>query len=453
MCRNSAIGLILLLLPAGLVNTKLDSNPDIQLKTDELAKRYGYPFEEHKVITDDGYILGLHRIPFGRSNYRNQFGGRPPVLLMHGLGGSSADWILMGPGYSLAYLLADGGYDVWLGNNRGNVYSRNHSTMEPSHRYFWDFSFHELGVYDLPAMVDHILRVTRRRSLQYVGHSQGTTQFLVMTSQRPSYNSKISLATGLAPAAFTGYMRGPITQLTKLAYFGVWVGENFGYPEFAQRSRWGRFVSSLFCQSAAPTQAFCSTKFYLLAGFSPDIDLDKLPVILGHVPAGASWKQLIHYGQGYINPGYFRLFDYGDIKKNYQIYGSPSPPEYQLSTITVPVALFSSTSDFLTTPKVEQYHLSSRDLNEPVQPLRFSLGKNRSTTRFRASDAANGEIPISPVMTKNIQKNTAESCCYQTVLVNVEVNLLRVKFDLASFLCSRVKIFQLTSALTLRRLL
>ena len=55
----------------------------------------------------------------------------------------------------------------------------------------------------------------------YVGHSQGTTQFLVMASEKPEYNGKISLAAGLAPAAFTGYLRGPITQLTKLTYFGV----------------------------------------------------------------------------------------------------------------------------------------------------------------------------------------------------------------------------------------
>ncbi|XP_014212860.2 lipase 3-like [Copidosoma floridanum] len=338
-------------LPAG-VWAKLDPNPDIDLRTNELVRKYGYPFEEHTVVTEDGYILGLHRIPHGRRNYDGSyFARRPPVLMMHGLGGSSADWVLMGPGYSLAYFLADTGYDVWLGNNRGNVYSRNHTNMEPTDRYFWDFSFHELGMYDLPSSIDYILGVTRHRRILYVGHSQGTTQLLVMTSQLPRYNGKIALAAGLAPAAFTGYLRGPITQLTKLTYFGVWVGENFGYPEFGSRSRWGRFISRLFCQSAAPTQIFCSTKFYLLAGFSPDIDLDKLTVIASHLPAGASWKQLIHYGQGYINPGYFRLYDYGNDNRNRLVYGYPTPPEYKLEAITAPIALFSSTNDWLATPK------------------------------------------------------------------------------------------------------
>lgn len=78
-----------------------------------------------------------------------------------------------------------------------------------------------MGMFDLPSSIDYILSATGRQRLLYVGHSQGTTQFLVMASQLPRYNNKIALATGLAPAAYTGHLRGPITQLTKLSYFGV----------------------------------------------------------------------------------------------------------------------------------------------------------------------------------------------------------------------------------------
>lgn len=40
-----------------------------------------------------------------------------------------------------AFRLADLGYDVWLGNIRGNTYSRKHLNMNPaSHEAYWKFS-------------------------------------------------------------------------------------------------------------------------------------------------------------------------------------------------------------------------------------------------------------------------------------------------------------------------
>lgn len=83
------------------------------------------------------------------------------------------------------------------------------------------FSYHELGIYDLPAMIDYILCATRYEKIFYVGHSEGTTQFWVTASEKPEYNSKIILMIGLAPAAFSGNIRGPVKKLAKLTYLGV----------------------------------------------------------------------------------------------------------------------------------------------------------------------------------------------------------------------------------------
>jgi hypothetical protein len=53
-----------------------------------------YPEEMHKVRTADGYILTIHRIPYRAADTA---GNKPVVLLLHGLLGSSADWVIAGP--------------------------------------------------------------------------------------------------------------------------------------------------------------------------------------------------------------------------------------------------------------------------------------------------------------------------------------------------------------------
>ena len=74
-------------------------------------------------------------------------------------------------------MYAKNGYDVWLGNNRGTTHSRAHVRLDPDKdQDYWDFSFIELGQYDVPAMVKYVLNVTENQNLSYIGHSQGTTQ-------------------------------------------------------------------------------------------------------------------------------------------------------------------------------------------------------------------------------------------------------------------------------------
>lgn len=69
------------------------------MKPDRI-KQEGYPVEEHEVITDDGYILTLFRIPFGKKSPLTEK-HRPPVLLSHALLESSNSFIALGPDNSL----------------------------------------------------------------------------------------------------------------------------------------------------------------------------------------------------------------------------------------------------------------------------------------------------------------------------------------------------------------
>lgn len=119
-----------------------------------------------------------------------------------------------------AYILADAGYDVWLGNARGTEPSRTHVHLKPNglrQKRYWTFSWHEIGEVDLPAVIDHILSKTNQKKLSYVGHSQGTTALLVMASMRPEYNDKLLDVHLMAPVSKLKNIRNRL--FTTLAKF------------------------------------------------------------------------------------------------------------------------------------------------------------------------------------------------------------------------------------------
>ncbi|KAH8377687.1 hypothetical protein KR093_006634, partial [Drosophila rubida] len=309
-------------------NIKQDSN----LTVDKLIAKYGYEAEVHHVTTEDGYILTMHRI-------RNQ--NAQPFLLQHGLVDSSAGFVVMGPNVSLGYLLADHKYDVWLGNARGNRYSRNHTTLDPDESKFWDFSWHEIGMYDLPAMIDYILKSTGYRKLQYAGHSQGCTAFFVMCSMRPSYNDKVISMQAMAPAVYAKETSDhPYIRAISL-YFNSLVGsaitEMFN-GEF-------RFL----CRMTEETERLCIEAVFGIVGRNwNEFNRKMFPVVLGHYPAGVAAKQVKHFIQ-IIKTGRFAPYSYSS-NKNMVLYREHLPPRYNLSLVTVPTHVYYSTNDLLCHP-------------------------------------------------------------------------------------------------------
>lgn len=103
-----------------------------------------------------------------------------------------------------AYVLADAGYDVWLPNARGTVYSRDHKSKDPEDVDFWNFSFPDIGMFDLSATIDYVREETEQRKVFFVAHSQGASCLLALLSEKPEYNRRIAAASLMAPIGYLG---------------------------------------------------------------------------------------------------------------------------------------------------------------------------------------------------------------------------------------------------------
>jgi len=324
--------------------------------TPVLIEEAGFHSESHHVTTGDGYILAVHRIinqdlPFMQT--------RPVVFLQHGILCSSSDWVIGDRTKAFGFLLADAGYDVWLGNFRGNIYSRNHTHLDPDQEQFWQFSWDQMGQLDLPAMLFHVTRHTGQHKLVYVGHSMGTTAFWVMMNRYPEMNSMVQLMVGMAPVAAAANMYSPVKYIAPVAGPVERMLSLAGQSEFWPRGSLFTDLSETLCDqsqvdgSVGRNESVCAIPeniIFLIAGFdAPQMNFTLLPEILRHTPAGTSARTLQHFAQG-VNSGRFTMFDQGSKKANYAAYGSPAPPEYRLSMVTCPVALYWGQNDWMAHP-------------------------------------------------------------------------------------------------------
>ncbi|XP_055683007.1 lipase 3-like [Lutzomyia longipalpis] len=339
----------------------------------EMIQENGYPVESHEVQTEDGYLLTMHRIPYGKAPGAGPGPNKPAILLHHGLLLSSASFVVLGPEKSLAYLLADRGYDVWMGNARGNTWSRKHIKWDPDNPLtrgqFWNFSWHEIGFYDLPALIDYIFLKTGQTKLHYVGHSQGATAVLVLLSLKPQYNDVMKSVHLLSAVSFMSHTQSPLlialSPTANVVDLATTVVGNF---EFAPSDLFWQLGGKLACMDASPIQELCAQTIFLIAGYdSEQFNRTILPTIFANTPAGASSKQLIHYAQE-VNSGRFCQYDHGLIE-NLMKYNSISPPEYPLDKITTKISVHHSDNDWIAAPEdvkillsklpnVEAFHVS-----------------------------------------------------------------------------------------------
>lgn len=340
---------IFIFISISITATGAFTDPDLTSNAIEFISSRQFKPESHSVITDDGYILTLHRIV----NKKFRLKSEAPILLMHPLCGSSVDFMYNSPGGSasesmksvgnnLAFELAKRGYDVWLGNVRGNIYSS--MTLLPTDK-FWDFSFDEFIAHDLPAILKYILLHTKKSKINYIGFSQGTLMMFGLLSQKPEVSGSINKFVALGPVAFLRNVAPSVKKLLKVTLFKKYISECEG---FISNRKLIHKMSETFC-SHRSTRKLCEKVIFLMSGFDHNqLNSTRLPVYINHIPAGTSCKNIRHYIQQIFHADTLTMYDYG-FGGNIRKYGQINPPQYNLGRITLnkSISLIYGQSDFL----------------------------------------------------------------------------------------------------------
>jgi pimeloyl-ACP methyl ester carboxylesterase len=303
-----------------------------------LISSKNYPVEIHFAETPDNYVLQMFRIPRP---------GAPVAFLQHGLLDSSTTWVLNEADNSLAFIMYDAGFDVWLGNSRGNTYSMNNTRLSPDSKDFWKFDWDEMAKYDMPTQVDYALAASNRTSVTYIGHSQGTTQaFANAAVAEWDIKSKVNLFVALAPVAYVYHT--PSIFIQALADLDIdRVFEFFGVSEFLPTSKFLRWLLPEVCDV---TPLLCESVIYLFAGLDlGDLDKSRLDVYVSHFPSGTSVRDVSHWAQE-VRSKRFCQNDFG-ILGNLAKYGTAESPAYDIRTMEAPpIAIFNGGKDVLADP-------------------------------------------------------------------------------------------------------
>jgi len=211
-----------------------------------------------------------------------------------------------------------------------------------------------MGTKDLPATIDFILKETGFDKINYMGHSQGTTQIIAGSALDSDYfNSKINLAVLMAPPMSLKNckdeaMRAASTPIVLKAVTAVL--EAAGQYNLIPYGSFTAGVTSEVCKLF--DGAVCKFALNWFGGGDSDVDdMTRVPVFMSGLPSGSGYKNFVHYGQLiHTETEAFRRYDHG-TSENQKLYVQPTPPDYEIAKIKYPIAMLAGTKDVLADPE------------------------------------------------------------------------------------------------------
>lgn len=111
---------------------------------------------------------------------------------------------------------------------------------------------------------------------------------------------------------------------------------------------WSQIFShlmSLTCSNEMINDVLCSNFLFALYGYNKkEMNNTLITTYVGHIPAGSSLDQIVHYGQ-LVNSHRFCKYDHGYLE-NWKRYGTIIPPNYNLGIIKTPIYMYYSFGDW-----------------------------------------------------------------------------------------------------------
>ena len=315
---------------------------DLNMSPMEMIRFRGYLAEEHQVVTRDCYVLTMFRIRnpvFAHLEQR-------PVLLGHGILGNSVNFLFNSIGgsvqdadnHNLAFALARRGYDVWLGNFRGSVYSKKHvkwnadkgkhlkpvnhvidrlidfdwpllharqknsiGTFPLMNTRSWTFRHSSATFNGKPTKASRTpvetlfcclfnpLPVLISRStgeMGYVGFSQGTLVMFYLQSMHPHLSEIVRPFVAIAPISRLHHTRHPIRSLASNPLLKR-LFRSLG--ELNLRSRLTHLAVDVICHSGRQLLPFiCGNMMKITIGHHGRLNFTRLPVYLKNFPDSTS---------------------------------------------------------------------------------------------------------------------------------------------------------------------
>ena len=293
------------------------TNEEIPYYYKDYIKSLGKILEEHEVITEDGYKLTLWHLTPNSSVNKNKV-----VYFQHGF--QCTSWVFFQLGKnSLPILLSNLGYDIWLGNSRGSLFSLDHVYLdsEQANGEYWEFSMDETVFYDLPSSIDYVIQTSGAKKVSYIGHSQGTTLFFMLYMHNPSYvetfiDKYISLGT-VPSISYSDFL--PIKFLDKV--YGL-LEMSMPLTKAISFSAGQRIILSNICKNSPK---ICKTSFEAAASLIPTnrIKYETLFPFLYYYPGGTSSYSILQWSQihqakklVYFNPDYSETKEFKEYDIN-----------------------------------------------------------------------------------------------------------------------------------------